>query len=87
MTEELEVPEELKLTFKRIIKRASNELREEIELQKTTLVYLKLGGERLARQRIELTKKQFREGYLLLDRLMPEDAEDETPEETVPEEP
>jgi hypothetical protein len=87
MTEEIEIPEELKLTFKRIIKKAPNELREEPELQKTTLVYLKLGGERLARQRIELTKKQFREGYLLLDRLMPEDAEEDASEETAPEEP
>jgi hypothetical protein len=87
MTEEIEIPEELKLTFKRIIKKAPCELREEIELQKTTLVYLKLGGEKLARQRIELTKKQFREGYLLLDRLMSEDAENESSEETPPEEP
>jgi hypothetical protein len=87
MTEEIEIPEEMKLTFKRIIKRVPNELREEISLQKTTLVYLKLGGEKLAKQRIELTKKQFREGYLLLDRLVPEDAEEETTEEPLPEEP
>ena len=87
MMEEIEIPEEFKLTFKRIIKKAPNELRVELELQKTTLVYLKLGGEKLARQRIELTKKQFREGYLLLDRLIPEDAEDDVPEETTPEEP
>ena len=87
MTEEIEIPEELKLTFMRIIKRVPNELREETSLQKTTLVYLKLGGEKLAKQRIELTKKQFREGYLLLDRLVPEDAEEETTEEPIPEEP
>ncbi len=83
MREELNIPQELKSSYKRVMKRAPSELREDVEFQKTTLIYLRLGGEKLARQRIEITKKQFREGYLVLDRLMPEEAQDDSSDGTV----
>jgi hypothetical protein len=83
MKEELNIPEELKSSYRRVMKKASRELREDVEFQKMTLIYLRLGGEKLARQRIEITKKQFREGYLVLDRLVPEEAQDDSTEETV----
>lgn len=83
MAEDVTIPVELKSSFRRVMKKASTELREDIEFQKTALIYLRLGGERLARQRIEITKKQFREGYLVLDRLMPEGSQDDSSDENV----
>ena len=81
MTEDLEIPEELKPAFKRIMKRAPSELVENLEFRMTALVYLKLGGEKLARQRIEITQKQFREEYMVFNPLVTDEEEDEIPEE------
>ena len=78
MTEELEIPENLLSTFRRIMKKAPNEQKEDVDFQKKILIYLKAGGEKLAKQRIELTKQQFQEGYLLINRLVP----DQNPEDT-----
>ena len=81
MTEDLDIPEKLQSTFRRIMKRVPSDLKEDVEFQKTLSLYLKIGGEKLARQRIELTKKKFQEGYLLIKRLVPEQTEDETSDE------
>jgi hypothetical protein len=78
MIEDLEIPEELKSTFKRVMRRVPHELKGDLEFLKNLLVYLKMGGEKLAKQRIEITKKPFREGYLLLNRLLPEEPIQET---------
>ena len=77
MTEDLDIPEKLQPTFRRIMKRVPTELKEDVEFQKTLSLYLKVGGEKLARQRIELTKKKFQDGYLIIKRLVPEQVQDE----------
>jgi len=82
MIEDLDIPEELTSTFKRVIRRIPKELKEDTEFLKNLLIYLKIGGEKLARQRIEITKKPFREGYLLLNRLIPEESLEEMSDET-----
>ena len=94
MIEDLDIPKELQPTFKRVTRRLPGELKVDLEFLKNLLVYIKIGGEKLARQRIEITKKPFREGYLLLNRLIPEESlrdmdneaseqnEDESPAET-----
>jgi hypothetical protein len=82
MTEELDIPENLLSTYRRVMKKTPNELKEDLEFQKKISQYLKIGGEKLARQRIELTKQQFQEGYLLINRLVPE----QNPEDAVDEE-
>lgn len=74
MTEDLDIPEELQPIFKRVMRRLPAELKGDLEFLKNLLIYIKIGGEKLARQRIEVTKKPFREGYLLLNRLIPEDS-------------
>jgi hypothetical protein len=74
MTEELEIPGDLCATYKRVMRRIPNELRGDNEFLKKILVYLKIGGEKLARLRIEITKKPFREGYSLINRLIPEES-------------
>lgn len=68
MDEELEVPEDLQWAFKRVVKKIPNDLKCNIELKRTILIYLKLGGEKLAKQRIEITKKQFKESEPLVTR-------------------
>ena len=74
MIEDLDIPEELQPTFKRVMRRLPAELKGDLEFLKNLLIYIKIGGEKLARQRIEVTKKPFREGYLLLNRLIPEES-------------
>ena len=73
MIDDLEIPEEMASTFKRVMRRVPNELKGDTEFLRNLLIYVKIGGEKLARQRIEITKKPFREGYLLLNRLIPEE--------------
>jgi hypothetical protein len=82
MTEELEIPDELCATYKRVMRRVPNELRGDTEFLRKIMVYLKIGGEKLARQRIEITKKPFREGYSLINRLIPEESLQEMANET-----
>ena len=86
MTTDLDIPGKLQSTFRRIMKRVPSELKEDAEFQKTLSLYLKIGGEKLARQRIELTKKKFQEGYLLIKRLVPEQVQDDTSEDETEEE-
>jgi hypothetical protein len=81
MNDEIEIPENLLSTYRRVMKKAANEWKEDLEFQKKISIYLKVGGEKLARQRIELTKQQFQEGYLLINRLVPE----QNPEDAVDE--
>ena len=86
MTEDLCIPENLLSTFRRVMKKVPNELKEDMEFQKKIVIYLKVGGEKLAKQRIELIKKQFQEGYLLINRLVPEQAADDSSDEDTDEE-
>jgi len=56
MAEDLNIPDELKGTFMRLMNQVPNEQRTDPETQKIIQVYLKLGGERLAKQYIETIK-------------------------------
>jgi hypothetical protein len=55
------VPDEFQETFQRLMKSVPAELQNDTHLKKTTLLYLSLGGEALARQNIEIYKKRFPE--------------------------
>ena len=54
MTENLNIPDELQGTFKRVMYRVP-------ENQRIIQLYLKLGGEKLAKQQIEIIKLRVRE--------------------------
>ena len=86
MTDDLDIPEKLLPTFRRLLKRLPSELKEDLEFQKLLSLYLKIGGEKLARQRIELTTKKFQDGYLLIKRLVPDQVQDDASEEDEDEE-
>ncbi|MEW6672386.1 MAG: hypothetical protein AB1427_11835, partial [Thermodesulfobacteriota bacterium] len=82
-------PEEYEKMYERLSKSASAENLNDQNFKKTTLMYLALGGETLARQHIETYRKPFPEKLTLFDKpledeILKEDVEEqsEEPEET-----
>lgn len=61
MAENLNIPDELQGTFKRLMNRVPEKLRIDSHIQKIIQLYLKLGGEKLAKQYIEIIKLRVRE--------------------------
>ena len=61
MTENLNIPDELQGTFKRLMYRVPEKLRSDSHTQRIIQLYLKLGGEKLAKQQIEIIKLRVRE--------------------------
>ena len=61
MIEDLNIPDEFQYTFKRLINLVPQEQRNDRDTQKIVLLYLKLGGEKLARQYVEVLKSDLRE--------------------------
>jgi hypothetical protein len=61
MAENLNIPDELQGTYKRLMYRVPEKLRSDSHTQKIIQLYLKLGGEKLARQHIETIKLRVRE--------------------------
>jgi hypothetical protein len=61
MAENLNIPEELQGTFKRLMYRVPEKLRSDSHTQKIIQLYLKMGGEKLAKQHIEIIKLRVRE--------------------------
>jgi len=93
----LNIPEEFQYTFKRLINLVPYKQRNDRHTQEIVLLYLKLGGEKLARQYVEVLKSDLPEnkdrtetseksnhnGNLFSDPNFPEDenAEDEDSED------
>ena len=61
MAENLNIPDELQGTFKRLMYRVPEKLRRDPHTQKIIQLYLKMGGEKLAKQHIEIIKLRIRE--------------------------
>ena len=61
MAKNLNIPDELQGTFKRLMNRVPEKLRSDRHTQKIIQLYLKLGGEKLAKQHIEILKLRVRE--------------------------
>ena len=61
MAKNLNIPDELRGTFKRLMNRVPEKLRSDSHTQKSIQLYLKLGGEKLAKQHIEILKLRVRE--------------------------
>jgi hypothetical protein len=72
-TQALHIPEELKPKYQRLMRSIPCELRGDRRFEEVALVYLKLGGEKLARQRVEITRKQFEHEFLLVKKRTCED--------------
>lgn len=61
MARKLTVPEKMEMTLNRVLQRVPAGMRGDIELQESILLFLKLGGERLARARIKPVVAPFPE--------------------------
>ena len=68
MIEKLNVPDELKPAFQQIQNLAPDEIRDNEQFQKSILLYLKLGGIKLARQHLQVVTKPFCEEFGLVKR-------------------
>ena len=64
MANNIHVPESLVGKFNRLMYSIPAEVRAREDVQKTILMYLKLGGVNLARLRIELAKMRFPDGAI-----------------------
>jgi hypothetical protein len=61
MAENLNIPDELQGTFKRLMYRVPEHLRNDSHTRKIIQLYLKLGGEKLVKKHIEIIKLRVRE--------------------------
>ena len=80
----LNIPEEYQESFKHLMKSAPSEIRRNIKVQKTIVMYLTLGNEMLARRYIELSQVNFPDGSELFDYapiIEPETENEEAPAE------
>jgi hypothetical protein len=66
MSEKMIIPDEFQGSIKRLLNRIPSEQRDDETLQAALLVYLKLGGEKLARHYIEISKKGFPDQMVLI---------------------
>jgi hypothetical protein len=66
MSEKMIIPDEFHGSIRRLLNRIPSEQRDDETLQAALLVYLKLGGEKLARHYIEISKKTFPDQMVLI---------------------
>lgn len=59
MIEKVEVPKDLMGSFRRVARRIPVDLKKDDVLLETVVAYLKLGGEKLARQAVESAKQSY----------------------------
>ena len=61
MKDQMKIPDELELAFQHLINLLPDPLKDDDHIRRILFIYLQLGGEKLARQRIEVIKMNFRE--------------------------
>jgi hypothetical protein len=66
MSEKRTIPDEFQGSIRRLLNRMPSEQRDDETLQAALLVYLKLGGEKLARHYIETSRKTFPDQMVLI---------------------
>jgi hypothetical protein len=66
MSDKMSIPDEFQGSIRRLLNRIPSEHRDDETLQAALLVYLKLGGEKLARHYIEISKKTFPDQMVLI---------------------
>ncbi len=81
MAKKTDIPEDLEKSYKKMLQNIPMELRDDESIQASLLVYLKLGGEKLARQSIEITKKRFIEEFNIIKKYLRIEAEQKISDE------
>ena len=77
MSEKMIIPDEFQGSIRRLLNRIPSEQRDDETLLSTLLVYLKLGGEKLARHYIEISKKVFPDQVILIKRQLHDGVDEE----------
>jgi len=77
MINAFDVPEAYQAAFRRLRRRMSADLQADPAVMETALLYLKLGGEKLAAHRIALYKKQFETECKIFKRRLVDDVIDD----------
>ncbi len=77
------VPEEYQGSIKRLLNKVPQEQHDDENLIKILLVYLKLGGEKLARHHIEASKKVFPENMIIIKKYLQDDSEEDMDEDAI----
>jgi hypothetical protein len=80
MTDEQNVAPELIEAFDRLIRYVSPEVVNDEQVRKNIFIYLRLGGERLARQYIQMIQKIFPEKIVLKKIRLSDESDDDTPD-------
>ena len=65
MTDKLEIPDEHRFAFNRLVRKMPADIRENATFRRTMLLYLKVGGERLALAGIKALVTPFTEKFVL----------------------
>ncbi|MFH1981453.1 MAG: hypothetical protein ABIL58_06400 [Pseudomonadota bacterium] len=81
MIDAFDVPEAYQAAFRRLRRRMSADQQANPAVMETALIYLKLGGEKLAAHRIALYKKQFETECNIFRRRLVDDVIDEDEED------
>jgi len=71
MIEDFQVPDEFFGAFRRLVRRMPLELQRDEAFLQSLVMYLKLGGEKLARHRIEVEKAEFVTAFTIVKRQPP----------------
>jgi len=80
---ELEIPENIRMTYRRMLYRTPRDIREDSEFQHKLLTFLKLGNETAARQYIAIQKVKLIEQLSLIKRHARDVVEVHPPDEAV----
>ena len=82
MTDEQNVAPELMEAFDRLVGYVSPEVVNDEQVRKNIFIYLRLGGERLARQYLQMIQKIFPEKIVLKKIRLSDESDDDTPDAT-----
>lgn len=81
MARKTELTEELEKSYAKLLQSIPMELRDDENIKACLMVYLKLGGEKLAKQNVEIVKQQFSEEIDLIKRYFRIEAEENDSDE------
>ena len=84
MSEKVIIPDEYQGSIRRLLSRIPPEQRDDETLQASLLIYLKLGGEKLARHYLEVSKRVFPDQMVLIKKQLREGIEEEESDEENP---
>ncbi len=80
MSEKMIIPDEFQGSIRRLLNRLPSEQRNDETLHAALLVYLKLGGEKLARHYLETSRKIFPDQMVLIKKQFHDGIDEEDPD-------